>query len=129
MDSKMSEKKSKLGTTSRSSYQTINPSPSKYTAHDQHKPPNCPSPPHNAKSDHTPSSHAVQRKVHPVHCHFAAGARFDPNKPIYIPPPPPGVAPTPAQKAAAKGKPVVMTQNKASKLLMGSSGGYCFGGL
>ena len=44
-------------------------------------------------------------------------------------PPPPGVAPTPAQKAAAKGKPVVMTQNKASKLLMGSSGGYCFGGL
>lgn len=54
---------------------------------------------------------------------FDAGARFDPNKPVTIPPPPPGVAPTSAQIAAAQGQNVVMTQRKADSL-MGSDGGY-----
>ena len=32
-----------------------------------------------------------------VHAQFDAGARFDRNAPPSLPPPPPGVAPTPAQ--------------------------------
>ena len=42
--------------------------------------------------------------------------------------PPPGVVPTAAQIAAAQGKPVMMTQQKASSM-MGEDGGTSWSGL
>ena len=42
----------------------------------------------------------------PVHGQFDAGARFSALAPPSIPPPPPGVAPTPAQLAAMQGQQV-----------------------
>ena len=48
----------------------------------------------------------------PVHATFDAGARFSATSPPSIPPPPPGVAPTPAQLAAMQGQQVVISQNK-----------------
>ena len=41
-------------------------------------------------------------------------------------PPPPGVAPTAAQVAAAQGQSVVMTQQKKDKWGLGSDGGATF---
>ena len=48
----------------------------------------------------------------PVHAQFDAGARFSAVAPPSIPPPPPGVAPNPAQLAAMKGQHVVMSQKE-----------------
>ncbi|XP_065882843.1 DAZ-associated protein 2-like isoform X1 [Dysidea avara] len=94
--------------------------------HPSHAPP-----PYSIQPVQSPATYPGQRTQKPsvtVQGQYAAGARFDPNKPATIPPPPPGVAPTPAQIAAAQGKPVVMTQQKASSM-MGEDGGATWSGL
>ena len=57
---------------------------------------------------------------------FDAGARFSAQAPASIPPPPPGVMPTPAQMAAMSGQQVVMGQKEGGFLKGSGSGGYTF---
>jgi len=61
-----------------------------------------------------------------VHATFDAGARFDQNAPASLPPPPPGVPPTPAQLAALHGGTVVMTQKKETFMSGTGHGGSTF---
>lgn len=53
---------------------------------------------------------------------FDPGARFTAANPPTIPPPPPGVAPNPAQLAQMQGQNVVVTQRQAG-FFEGSPGG------
>ena len=62
----------------------------------------------------------------PVTGQFDAGARFSAQAPASIPPPPPGVAPTPAQVAAMQGRQVVMSQKEGGLMNGSGSGGYPF---
>ena len=57
---------------------------------------------------------------------FDAGARFSAQAPASIPPPPPGVMPTPAQMAAMSGQQVIMGQKEGGFLKGSGSGGYTF---
>ena len=57
---------------------------------------------------------------------FDAGARFSAQAPASVPPPPPGVMPTPAQMAAMSGQQVVMGQKEGGFLKGSGSGGYTF---
>merc|ERR1712130_280408 len=57
----------------------------------------------------------------PVHGQFDAGARFTARSPPSIPPPPPGVAPTPAQLAAMRGQQVVMGQKEGGVMNVSGS--------
>lgn len=65
-------------------------------------------------------------QVGPVHAQFDAGARFTARCPPSIPPPPPGVAPTPAQLAAMQGRQVVMGQKEGGIMNGSGSGGTTF---
>lgn len=53
---------------------------------------------------------------------FDQGARFDPNKPATLPPPPPGYAPSAAQTAVAQGQTVAARQERSNEF-GGSDGG------
>ncbi len=59
-------------------------------------------------------------------CYCSLTAVWCINAIVLLQPPPPGVAPTAAQIAAAQGQPVIMSQQKKDKWGLGSDGGATF---
>ncbi|XP_062519840.1 calcium-binding protein P-like [Corticium candelabrum] len=87
-----------------------------YPPGSQYPPPGDQPPPYNVAAGQPVGQPGAPVYHMPVQqASFDATARFDPTKPVHIPPPPPGVAPNSAQMAAAQGQPPPhVSQNRSS---------------